>query len=569
NRKSSRSAPKRTPEPGIPRPWSEFLGVALLAIGALTIGGLFSFQFGDGTLMGPVGTVVASALYSVFGMTSYLLAAGVVALGAKALLGDMVDLELGESLGFTAATVAACILLHITFDAHRIHGYTVGGLLGELLGEVSIGLFDTLGTYIVALALLVTGLVASTPLTLDHLLYGSALCGKAVVTASSYAWNVTTGLISALRREQAEDGEVSEEAYDDELVEDEYEYEDEEAELEDDEEYEYEDEEAELEDDEEYEYEYEYVYEDEDEEAEQEVAAAPKKSKSKSKTKSKAKSKAKSTGEKGDKKSDKSTAKKSTKKSTTKKSTKKAADEADNGDEPRKNRKLDRPRELPEIVVAEPEPKPKPEPAAKATPSPAQTNPNIEITEREDDVDESTPVNGVDREPSEVSAANNNRKKAPLRPEDLIKARKAKAEAKPGVKSIPGVIRLGSGDFKLPPSKLFEAANAETVEVDKGFVLEQAERIEHALAHFKIRGKVTKIHPGPVITRYEFKPEAGVKLSRIESLENDLAMALEAIRIRILAPIPGKATVGFEVPNKDREMVTIKEILDGEAFGAK
>ncbi|HRI06833.1 MAG TPA: DNA translocase FtsK, partial [Nannocystaceae bacterium] len=135
-------------------------------------------------------------------------------------------------------------------------------------------------------------------------------------------------------------------------------------------------------------------------------------------------------------------------------------------------------------------------------------------------------------------------------------------------KPIPGIVRLTSGPFQLPPSKLFEAATTSApVEVDKGFVLEQAERIEKALAQFKIRGQVTKIHPGPVITRYEFKPEPGVKLSKIESLENDLAMALEAIRIRILAPIPGKATVGFEVPNKTREMVSLKEILESDYFG--
>ena len=137
------------------------------------------------------------------------------------------------------------------------------------------------------------------------------------------------------------------------------------------------------------------------------------------------------------------------------------------------------------------------------------------------------------------------------------------------VRAIPGIVRLTPGPFLLPPSKLFELPEQAVTEVDKGFVLEQAERIEHALGTFKVTGKVTKIHPGPVITRYEFKPDPGVKLSKIESLENDLAMALEAISIRILAPIPGKATVGFEVPNMVRETVAIKEILDSEGFGSE
>ena len=123
-------------------------------------------------------------------------------------------------------------------------------------------------------------------------------------------------------------------------------------------------------------------------------------------------------------------------------------------------------------------------------------------------------------------------------------------------------------EYELPPLEMFAAAEKAKSTIDRAAVYAQAERIVQTLAHFRIKGKVTKVHPGPVITRFEFKPEAGVKLSKIESLENDLAMALEAIRIRILAPIPGKATVGFEVPNPDRETVYIQENLSDESFSA-
>ncbi|MBX7083758.1 MAG: DNA translocase FtsK, partial [Nannocystaceae bacterium] len=163
------------------------------------------------------------------------------------------------------------------------------------------------------------------------------------------------------------------------------------------------------------------------------------------------------------------------------------------------------------------------------------------------------------------------KKAAPPRPEELAKAPAPKVvppAARPQQSAIPGVIRLTDGAYELPPLHLFEAAERVETEFDRDFVLEQAQRLVAALAEFRIKGKVTKIHPGPVITRYEFKPEAGVKLSKIESLENDIAMALEAVRIRILAPIPGKSTVGFEVPNKGRETVYIKEILAAENFGA-
>ena len=100
-KKMAKSKTSRRPEaaePGIPRGWGEFLGVALLAIGALMFGGLASFQFGDGTLMGPVGRLVAAALYAGFGMASYLIVLGVVGIGVKALLGHRMELQLGEGV---------------------------------------------------------------------------------------------------------------------------------------------------------------------------------------------------------------------------------------------------------------------------------------------------------------------------------------------------------------------------------------------------------------------------------------------------------------------------------------
>ena len=76
----------------------------------------------------------------------------------------------------------------------------------------------------------------------------------------------------------------------------------------------------------------------------------------------------------------------------------------------------------------------------------------------------------------------------------------------------------------------------------------------------------TEIRPGPVVTMYEFEPAAGIKLSRIASLSDDLAMAMEALRVRIVAPIPGKGVVGIEVPNRTRETVYLKEVVEQEAF---
>lgn len=78
--------------------------------------------------------------------------------------------------------------------------------------------------------------------------------------------------------------------------------------------------------------------------------------------------------------------------------------------------------------------------------------------------------------------------------------------------------------------------------------------IEEKLADFGITGKITEVHPGPVITMFEFEPAAGVKVGRIASLQDDLAMSLKANSIRIIAPIPGKGTVGIEVPNQNRDI---------------
>ncbi|NOT35588.1 MAG: DNA translocase FtsK, partial [Candidatus Eisenbacteria bacterium] len=86
------------------------------------------------------------------------------------------------------------------------------------------------------------------------------------------------------------------------------------------------------------------------------------------------------------------------------------------------------------------------------------------------------------------------------------------------------------------------------------------------LADFGIDGRVTEIHPGPVVTTFEFEPAAGVKVNQIVSREDDLALALRAQRIRILAPIPGKGAVGVEIPNRRRRTVYLREVLSSKAY---
>ncbi len=93
-----------------------------------------------------------------------------------------------------------------------------------------------------------------------------------------------------------------------------------------------------------------------------------------------------------------------------------------------------------------------------------------------------------------------------------------------------------------------------------------AKRLKECLADFSIEGEVQRIQPGPVITMIEFKPAPGVKISKISGLSDDLSLALKAMAVRIVAPLPGKDTVGIEIPNKKRQTVYLQEILSSPNF---
>jgi S-DNA-T family DNA segregation ATPase FtsK/SpoIIIE len=131
-----------------------------------------------------------------------------------------------------------------------------------------------------------------------------------------------------------------------------------------------------------------------------------------------------------------------------------------------------------------------------------------------------------------------------------------------------GFIRLSDGAFKLPTTDLLEYIPPQAPDMDKQQLYDMAERLEQAMSNYGVRGKVKEIHMGPVVTMYEFAPAPGTRTGKIANLEKDLAMALEAQAVRIVAPIPGKAVVGVEVPNVTREMVYLKEILQDSCFNS-
>lgn len=120
--------------------------------------------------------------------------------------------------------------------------------------------------------------------------------------------------------------------------------------------------------------------------------------------------------------------------------------------------------------------------------------------------------------------------------------------------------------FTLPPLNLLDYDAPQRASLDPALLKKEAEKLQRAFLQFGIEGKIREIRPGPVVTNYEFVPAPGIKLSRIAALSDDIAMAMQAVQVRIVTPIPGKGAVGIEVPNEKRETVYLKEIVADERY---
>ncbi len=125
---------------------------------------------------------------------------------------------------------------------------------------------------------------------------------------------------------------------------------------------------------------------------------------------------------------------------------------------------------------------------------------------------------------------------------------------------------LDLSSYKFPTLELLNEYETSKVQVTQEELNQNKDRILNTLTNFKIGIQSIKATIGPTVTLYEIVPEAGIKISRIKNLEDDIALSLSALGIRIIAPIPGKGTIGIEVPNKNREMVGIRSVLSSERF---
>ena len=120
------------------------------------------------------------------------------------------------------------------------------------------------------------------------------------------------------------------------------------------------------------------------------------------------------------------------------------------------------------------------------------------------------------------------------------------------------------GTYALPPLALLDAPRSER-KIDERQLMEGARLLEEKCREFAVEGSVVQIHPGPVVTTYEFKPDAGVKYSKITGLADDLCLAMRAESV-LIDRIPGKSTVGIQIPNPNREQISMRELLESDSY---
>lgn len=152
-----------------------------------------------------------------------------------------------------------------------------------------------------------------------------------------------------------------------------------------------------------------------------------------------------------------------------------------------------------------------------------------------------------------------------------MKTATVKPVAAPAVKA-PVSVHATSEDatpprpFTKPSLDLLIYGERNPVRVKEEDLLASAQHLEKTLADFGVQGKVVEIHPGPIITRFDFTPAPGIKVQAVASLANDIALAMKAMSVRVVAPIPGKSAVGIELPNPKRAIVRLREVLESPEF---
>lgn len=165
----------------------------------------------------------------------------------------------------------------------------------------------------------------------------------------------------------------------------------------------------------------------------------------------------------------------------------------------------------------------------------------------------------VDQAAEEVVAAEEQhvpRLHEPVRIEETIEEDEGDFQLKP----------VEKGEYRVPSLTLLDKPESRELSVDREYYLSVSKDLEEILRDFGVQGKVDGISPGPIITTYEFAPAPGVKINRIVALADDLALGLKAESVRIVGSVPGKAALGIEIPNPERQTVFLRDILSNDKF---
>lgn len=520
----------------------ELGGLFAVAIALAILLALVSFSPADvaegadkvGNLIGPVGARVGDWLFTIFGLGAFCFDALLWYLGFIMLVGRRLEWRPSESFGQAIFVLSATMIAHLALGHYTFFGHQAGGFIGELGAELMRGFFGTVGAYIIATSLTVTGLMLVTNISLTTLSRAIAATFHKAYAYIRHRGRVHLEYRQRLREERiklahaqvADDGDpalLAAELAMQPIVKDSYGFE---------------------------------------EGFEQEVN---------SKLSSRL---GRLFGRKQLEADDKKDApkEKPAKKSRAKSKKEDAEQEVEA-------------KAAPEKEQVDPEEKVDTQPRVHNQKGPTPREEEqwsmgdaIAVEDNEPRIDDASrnTVQVSDSDVIDISAEGSD-------PEPLgddagdFGPRIVESEAKERARRIKQLLSeddekgvlfkpLVRGGFELPKISFlnYEDGDEDSVDIEQLRVM--AAQIEKTLRDFKVEGQIKDICPGPVITVFEFSPAPGVKISKIANLSDDLAMALAALSVRIVAPIPGKGVVGIEVPNPKREIVYMKEIIADKVF---
>jgi S-DNA-T family DNA segregation ATPase FtsK/SpoIIIE len=201
--------------------------------------------------------------------------------------------------------------------------------------------------------------------------------------------------------------------------------------------------------------------------------------------------------------------------------------------------------------------------AAATSPANAGASPSAAAnTVGNAETDDTDPAGGEPADDaSAVSPVATGKRRAPVKGPTIVDTSGEMAthkSPKPAVNHV-------SPTFHLPPTNLLDPPAGTVLEIDRELLRRNAKLLEKTLNDYGVQGLVEEIHPGPTVTTYEVSPQAGTKVSKVASLADDLALGLSR-KVRIIAPIPGKNRIGFEIPNESRVPVSLRDLVEDHRF---